>query len=183
MQNNVMKQNHQKKNLHIKELTRLGLMVAVLEVSKLAFASLPNIELVSFWVILFTLCIGWRTLYAIYVFVLLEGVLFGIHFWWISYLYVWSILVLLTQLFRTQTAPLFWALLSGIFGLGFGALCAIPYGVTGMLNGGLWNGILAGFSWWVAGIPYDLLHCAGNFILMFVLYKPMYAAMKRIFYV
>lgn len=167
--------------MRINDLTRLGLMVAMLEVSKLALASVPNIELVSFWVILFTLHMGWRTLYAVYVFVFIEGILFGIHFWWVSYLYVWTILVILTQIFRSQTSLLFWSILSALFGLTFGALCAIPYGITGMLSGGLWNGILAGFSWWIAGIPYDLLHCAGNFAIMLVLYKPVQAAAKRIF--
>ena len=169
-----------RQTLPIKDIARLGLMVAVLEVSKLALNSAPNIELISFWVILFTLHTGWRTLYAVYVFVLLEGILFGIHFWWISYLYVWAVLVLITQLFRNQEAPLFWSMLSAMFGLGFGALCAIPYGITGALNGGLWNGAIAAFSWWVAGIPYDLLHCAGNFVIMLVMYKPMHSAMQRI---
>ena len=166
--------------LQIKDLARLGLMVALLEVSKLALASVPNIELVSFWIILFTLHLGWRSLYAVYVFVLLEGILYGVHFWWAAYLYVWAILAILTQLFRNQTAPLFWSILSALFGLGFGALCAIPYGITGALSGGLWNGILAAFSWWVAGIPYDLLHCVGNFAIMLVLYKPIRSAMQRI---
>ena len=59
----------------------------VLEVSKLALAALPNIELVSFWIILFTLSMGYRTLYAVYAFVLLEGILYGVHFWWVAYLY------------------------------------------------------------------------------------------------
>lgn len=63
--------------LNAKDLARLGLMVAILEVSKLALASLPNIELVSFWIILFTLTIGYRALYAVYGFVLLEGILYG----------------------------------------------------------------------------------------------------------
>lgn len=164
---------------NVRQLARLGLMVAVLEVSKLALAAIPNIELVSFWVILFTLWIGWRSLYAIYGFVLLEGILYGVHFWWIAYLYVWTILAALTQLLRKQTAPLFWAILSGLFGLFFGALCAIPYAAAGILNGGLWNGFLAGFSWWIAGIPYDLLHCVGNFIIMLILYKPVIAVMKK----
>ena len=35
---------------NVRQLARLGLMVAVLEVSKLALAAIPNIELVSFWV-------------------------------------------------------------------------------------------------------------------------------------
>ena len=74
--------------LNAKDLSRLGLMVAILEVSKLALASLPNIELVSFWLILFTLRMGYRTLYAVYGFVLLESILYGVHLWWIAYLYV-----------------------------------------------------------------------------------------------
>ncbi len=165
--------------LHAKDLSRLGLMVAILEVSKLALASLPNIELVSFWLILFTLRMGYRTLYAVYGFVLLEGVLYGVHFWWIAYLYVWTLLVLLTQWFRSQQSVFFWSILSALFGLCFGALCALPYCVTGILNGGLLNGLLAGFSWWIAGIPYDLLHCAGNFIVMLVLYRPMRKVMEK----
>ena len=51
--------------LSIKDLCRLGLMAALLEVSKQALASVPNIELVSFWIILFTLYMGWKTLYAV----------------------------------------------------------------------------------------------------------------------
>ena len=170
---------HKTMQNNVRQLARLGLMVAVLEVSKLALAAIPKIELVSFWVILFTLWIGWRSLYAIYGFVLLEGILYGVHFWWIAYLYVWTILAALTRLLRKQTAPLFWAILSGLFGLFFGALCAIPYAAAGILNGGLWNGFLAGFSWWIAGIPYDLLHCVGNFIIMLILYKPVMTAMKK----
>lgn len=166
--------------LSVKELAQLGLMIAILEVSKLALASLPNIELVSFWIILFTLWIGYRTLYAVYGFVLLEGLLYGIHFWWIAYLYIWTLLVLLVQLFRAQHSLWFWSTLSGFFGLFFGALCTLPYLITGILSGGWWNGLLAGFTWWIAGIPYDILHCMGNFIIMAILYKPIQTVMERI---
>ena len=166
--------------LNTRELTRLGLMIAVLEVSKLALNHLPNIELVSFWTILFTLFFGWRTLYGVYGFVLLEGILYGIHLWWAAYLYVWALLVCITRLFRRQNSVLFWSMLSAIFGLCFGLMCAIPYFVTGTLSGGLYNGLLAGFSWWIAGIPYDLLHCIGNFCTMLILYKPIHHAMQRL---
>ncbi len=167
--------------LHTKEIARLGLIVAVLEVSKLALVSLPNIELVSFWVILFTLCFGLRSLYAIYGFVFLEGILYGLHFWWFAYLYIWAILALVTHFFRKQESALFWSILSALFGLFFGLLCAGPYFVTGALSGGLYNGLLAGFSWWIAGIPYDLLHCIGNFATMLLLYKPIRTVMKRLY--
>lgn len=169
-----------KHTLQTQEITRLGLMIAVLEVSKLALNHLPNIELVSFWVILFTLTFGLRSIYAIYGFVLIEGILYGIHFWWAAYLYVWTILAACTWIFRQQQSTLFWSILSAIFGLCFGALCAIPYFVTGTMSGGLYNGLLAGFSWWVAGIPYDFLHCIGNFFTMLVLYKPIHNVMQKL---
>jgi len=166
--------------LSVRDLTRLGLMIAVLEVSKLALNHLPNIELVSFWIILFTLTFGLRTIYAIYGFVLIEGMLYGIHFWWAAYLYVWTILALLTRLFHKQQSVLFWSIFSALFGLCFGALCAIPYFVTGALSGGLYNGLLDGFYWWIAGIPYDFLHAIGNFCTMLALYKPIRNIMHRL---
>ena len=167
-------------NLHTKDIARLGLMIAVLEVSKLALANLPNIEIVSFWVILFTLIFGLRTLYAIYGFVLIEGILYGVHFWWFAYLYVWTLLAFIVWFCRKQTSVLFWSILAALFGLFFGALCAIPYFITGALSGGLYNGFLAGFSWWIAGIPYDFLHCIGNFFTMLILYKPLRNTMQRL---
>jgi len=166
--------------LSVRDLTRLGLMIAVLEVSKLALNHLPNIELVSFWVILFTLTFNLRTIYAIYGFVLIEGMLYGVHFWWAAYLYVWTILALLTRLFHKQQSVLFWSIFSALFGLCFGALCAIPYFVTGALSGGLYNGLLDGFYWWIAGIPYDFLHAIGNFCTMLALYKPIRNIMHRL---
>ncbi len=171
---------HKHNRLNAKDISRLGLMIAMLEVSKLALASLPNIELVSFWIILFTLCFGLHTLYAIYGFVMIEGMLYGVHFWWFAYLYVWTILALLTHLFRKQESALFWSIFSALFGLFFGLLCTGPYFVTGVLSGGLYNGLLAGFSWWIAGIPYDFLHCIGNFCTMFVLYKPLRKVMEQL---
>lgn len=166
--------------LRILDITLMGMMVAVMEVSKLALSFLPNIELVSFWVILFTLFFRWRILLAIPAFVLIEGLLYGINLWWISYLYAWPLLALAAWLFRRQQSVLFWSILSGTFGLLFGMFFAIPYVVIGAAGNGLWSGLYAGFTWWVAGIPYDITHGIGNFVLMLVLYSPVRAAMKRL---
>lgn len=57
-----------------------------------------------------------------------------------------------------------WAVLSGAFGLAFGALCALVY-----LPVGGWQMFAAT---WVAGIPFDLLHGAGNFAIALVLFQP-----------
>lgn len=174
----IMKNNNH--TFSIIDIAQIGLMVAVIEVSKMALAFLPNIELTSFWLIMFTLFFGWKIIAVVPVFILIEGCIYGMHLWWIMYLYVWPLLVLIAWLFRKNESVLLWAIISGLFGLCFGALCSIPYFVIGWSTGGFISGLRAGFVWWVAGIPWDFIHCAGNFVLMLVLYKPISMAMKKI---
>lgn len=54
---------------------------------------------------------------------------------WVSYLYIWSIFAVVVLLIKSDSVIL-WSLLSGIFGLCFGFLCAVPYFVTGGAGGG-----------------------------------------------
>lgn len=168
-----------KVGLTIKEITLIGMMVAVIEVCKVALAGLPNIELTSFWIIMFTLFFGKRILFVVPVFILIEGAMYGMHLWWIMYLYAWPFLALLTWIFRKQKSVWFWSILSALFGLMFGFLCSFPYVVIGTVDGGIRNGLYAGFTWWVAGIPWDITHCIGNFVLMLVLYNPIRFVMKK----
>ena len=81
-------------------------------------------------------------------------------------------LVLLAMVFRRMESPLGWAVLSGAFGLSFGALCALVYWVSG--------GWAFALSWWVSGIPFDLLHCAGNFAMALVLFRPCKNVLTRL---
>ena len=155
-------------------------MVAVIEVCKAALSFLPNIELTTFWLILFTLFFGRKIVLVVPVFILIEGSIYGFNTWWIMYLYTWPLLVLLTWVFRKQKSVWFWSFLSGMFGLFFGLLCSIPYVVIGAVDGGIRSGLYAGFTWWVAGIPWDIVHCIGNFVLMLVLYHPVRTLMERI---
>lgn len=149
----------------IRNIATLALCAAMLFVVQVAAAGLPNIELVSLLIIIYTLAFGYRVLYIIYTFVMLEGFLYGFGIWWISYLYVWTILAGITWIFRSKKSPLGWAILSGTFGLLFGALCTIPYLITG--------GPAMALAYWVSGIPFDLIHCAGNFVLCLLLWKPL----------
>lgn len=162
------------------DIALIGIAIALIEVCKAAMMGLPNIELTSFWIIMFTLFLGRKILLVIPAFVLIEGCMFGFGTWWIMYLYAWPLLVFLTWIFRKQKNVLFWAVLSGLYGLFFGAMCAIPYVVIGSFDGGIRSGLYAGFTWWVAGIPFDLLHCAGNFALMLALYHPVKIAFSYV---
>lgn len=156
----------------IRRIVISGLLGAALVVAQVSLAFLPNIELVSLLLILFTLCIGRAVLAPLAIFILAEGLLYGFTMWWFNYLYVWPLLCLLAYLFHAQRSPLFWAMLSGAFGLCFGALCAIPYFFIG--------GASTAFAYFISGLHFDLLHCAGNFIVAFTLFKPLYGVCERL---
>lgn len=161
------------------DIALVGMMVAVIEACKVVMAVLPNIELTSFWVILFALTFGRRIYFVVPVFTLLEGLMYGFGMWWFMYLYAWPALAVLTRLLRKMDASLGWAIVSGSFGLLFGMLCSIPYGIVGAVDG-LASGLRAAFTWWVAGIPFDLIHAVSNFVLMLALYRPMRRAMDAV---
>jgi len=166
--------------LSVKDIATIGMMVAVIEVCKVAMMGLPNIELTTFWIIMFTLYFGNKVFYMIPVFIIIEGAMFGIHIWWIMYLYAWPLLAVITRRMRNMDSAWGFSILSGAFGLLFGLLCSLPYLVIGGTEDGILGGLHAAFTWWVAGIPWDFVHCAGNFVLMFVLYKPVRNIMNKL---
>lgn len=103
MADKVTAQEKQANNrIGIRDIALIGMMTAVIEVCKLALAALPNIELVTFWIILFTLYFGRKTVYAVLVFILLEISIYGLSLWTVQYLYVWPLLALITFLFRKK---------------------------------------------------------------------------------
>lgn len=165
--------------LSIKDIALAGMMVAVIEVCKMALAFLPNIETTSFWLIQFTMFFGWKILFVVPVFILIETSMYGFQSWVIMYMYVWPLLVFLAWNFRKKDSVWFWSIFSSVFGLLFGALCSLYYVVVGTAGGTILNGLYAGFTWWIAGIPWDIVHGVGNFVIMFVLYKPVQMVMRR----
>ena len=147
-----------------RKLVALSLLAAVMVGLQVALAALPNIEAVSLLVMVYTVVLGSGVAYILAVFVVLEMLLWGVHTWVLSYLYVWAVLAALAWLLRRMESRLGWALLSGAYGLSFGALCALVY-----LPVGGWRMFAAT---WVAGIPFALLHCGGNFVMALLLFRP-----------
>ena len=163
-----------------KDIALIGMMVAVIEVCKVAMMGIPNVELTTFWIIMFSIFFGNKIFYVIPVFILIEGTMFGFGIWWVMYLYMWPLLAVIARLFKNMDSVFGWSILSGINGLLFGFFCAIPYVVIGTFYGGIKNGLYAGFTFWIAGIPWDLVHGIANFIIMLVLYKPVQNVMVKL---
>ena len=159
-------------NVTARDITQIAMMIAVIEVCKAVFAGIPNVELTSFWIVLFCVYFGGKMFYVIPAFILIEGFIYGFGLWWVQYLFAWPVLAIVAGKLRHMDSAFSWAIVSGIFGLIFGAICAIPYLFIG--------GVKTAFAWWVAGIPWDLVHGVANFVIMLVLYKPLANVMKKI---
>ena len=147
--------------MRLRTVALSGVLGAVLLVSQIALAPLPNIEVVSLLVMLFTLTLGKYVGYTLAVFVLLEGLVYGFGLWWFSYLYIWALLAAVTFFLRKMDSRLGWALVNGFFGMAFGALTAIPTVVI--------SGFAAGGAYIISGIPFDIIHAISNFMVAFLL--------------
>ena len=155
----------QRGKIALRETVLYGVLGAMTFAAQVVMAPLPNIEPVSLLVMIFAAVFGWKALYPVYVFVVMEVLYHGMGLWNINYLYIWGILAAAAIFLRDMKHPLAWALLSGVFGLFFGALC----GIVDIFIGGFGYAIAK----WVSGIPFDIAHCAGNFVISLVLFKPL----------
>ena len=162
-----------KNRLPLGEVVLFGILGALTFALKFAMAGLPNIEPVSLLMIVFAGVFGWKALYPCYVYVAMEILTFGIGTWNVNYLYIWAILVMAARTMRHADQPLAWALLSGVFGLLFGAFCA-PVDVA-----------IGGWSYavskWISGIPFDALHCAGNFVMALIMWKHLRKLLEKLY--
>lgn len=163
-----------KNSRHIttKDIVLIGVMIATIEIAKISLSVISGVELVTLLIILYALAFPKNIYYALAAFIFLEGCLYGFGIWWFMYVYIWPLLAFLTQMFSRNKSVIIWSIFSGIYGLLFGALCSVPYLITG--------GPYMAFAWWIAGIPTDIVHCISNFIVCFVLFKPLKGVLDKV---
>ena len=157
----------------VRETVLFGILGAMTFGAKYVMAALPNIEPVSLMVMLFAVVFGKKWVYPVYLYVAMEVLFYGINLWNINYLYIWAILAVGAYCMRKMQSPLGWAMLSGAFGLLFGALC----GIVDIFIGGF--GYAA--ARWVSGIPFDISHCLGNFAIALLLFSPLRGLLERLY--
>ena len=155
-----------------KTIVIMGLLSAILIIGQVGMSFLPNIEIVTPFILVYTLIFKKKVFCIIYAFVFLEGLIYGFGIWWANYLYVWAVLAVIVLLLQKNQSVIIWAVVAGAYGLLFGALCSIPYFISG--------GIGAGLAYWTSGIPFDITHCIGNFITTLIIFKPTYSVLKKL---
>ena len=157
--------------LSVREMVLFSILAAMTFAAKYVMSFLPNIEPTSLMVMLFAVVFGKKWVYPVYLYVMLEILFYGINLWSINYLYVWAVLAIAAGWMKDMKQPLAWALLSGVFGLLFGVLCGIV------------DVFIGGFSYavtkWISGIPFDIAHCVGNFVMALILFVPMRKLLEK----
>ena len=157
----------------LRQIALFGVLAALTFGAKVAMSALPNIEPVSLMVMLFAAVFGWKALYPVYLYVGMEILLYGINLWNINYLYIWTILAAAAIAMRRLRNPIWWALLSGVFGMAFGLLCSPVYMAIG--------GFDYGIRWWLAGVAFDVPHAIGNFVIALVLFAPLRKLTEKLY--
>ncbi|MDD2370492.1 MAG: hypothetical protein PHQ32_00625 [Firmicutes bacterium] len=141
--------------MNSKRLARIAISALLMFVVHVGLAGLPNIELVSLLILLYSRVWSKDVLFITIIYVLFTGIYWGMGLWWVTYLFVWPAFGLFCNLILKRVNDWFLlAIILGMFGLTFGFYFAIPYA--------LYDPVYA-FNYWIMGIPFDVMHSISNF--------------------
>ena len=151
---------------------RVVFQALTLWVAQVSLSYIPNCELVSTLIIVYTLLFGKEMLISVELFAVAEIMTWGVGMWNFIYIYIWSILVLLTMAFKNIIKEnwILWAVFCGLYGLAFGALCALEY---------LPISIPTMTAYWISGLPWDAWHGFTNFVMMLAFGKLFYKGLGK----
>lgn len=147
-------------SLKLKEMILFAMLAALMFCSKKVMEGLPNIHLCGMFIMTFTVVFRKKALIPIYIYVMLDGLFGGFGTWWIPYLYIWTILwgvtMLLPRKMPRVAKCIIYPVVCCIHGLAFGTLYAPVQAIMFGLN------FEQTVAWIIAGLPYDIIHAAGN---------------------
>ncbi len=157
--------------LKTREITAFAVLGALMFTTKFVLQALPNVHLVGVFIVAETVVYRAKALFPIYVYVFLEGLVYGFNLWWIPYLYIWTVLwgavMLLPKKMPIWLSTVVYAVVCSLHGFLFGTLWAPAQALFYGLD---FKGTL---SWIALGFPYDVTHGISNFVCGVILIMPM----------
>ena len=103
--------------ISVKDVTQIGIMSAVLIAGKAALSFLPNVEIVTLLIIVYTLYFGKKVFFSIFIFIILDCAVWGFNLWTVMYIYVWPLLAIMVLLFAKHREIIFWSIISAVLDL------------------------------------------------------------------
>lgn len=165
--------------MKIRDIALIGILSATITAGKLALSFIPNVEIVTLLFIIYTIVFGTKkTLFISVIFTSTEILIYGFSTWLLVYYFIWPLLIIITGLLNKRVRSEYsYATIGAIFGYAFGIFFAVVES--------FFYGVAYGWTYWIRGLPFDLLHGTSNFILILVLYKPIMnilVQLKRYYY-
>ena len=152
-------------------------MAAAIECAKLVLASLPNIEVVTLLIAVFSFVFGWEGVAATVIFVAIEPLIWGVGTWVISYFIYWPLVAVVFFLlgkisFKRPVVKVVLATASALLlTLLFGALTSL---VDVGLFSGRFDNFFARFAvYYARGVVFYVLQLATNAVVFPILFHPM----------
>lgn len=152
---------------HTKNIVLIALFSAIIFVSQIVLASVPNVNVVTLLFIVYTYNLGFKKTYLIlFVFNVLMGITYGFGYWIIGYFWIYGILIILSKIFTKlfKDNSLQWSLFGLFYGFLFGFLFAI--------NDSYFVGVNL-IAYYIRGIPFDIIHGFSNMLALLFLFTPL----------
>lgn len=161
--------------LKARDIAIIGLLSASITTGKLVLSFIPNVEIVSLLFIVYTIIFGIkRSIIISIIFSTTEIFIYGFSTWLLVYYLVWPMLIIIIHFAKkTVKTEYGYATIAGLFGLFFGAFFAVAES--------FFYGYAYGLTYWVRGIPFDILHGVSNFIIVLFLFNPTIKAMTYVY--
>ena len=148
----------------VRKLVLLALLAASALALQVSLSFIPNVELVTLWFLLLACELSFKeSLVVVFVFCILQALVWGFGDWVVAYLWIWTLWVYIVQLFKKyiKDNSHLWALLGAVFGFVFGFLFSIQHA--------LMYGFNMGVIYWIRGISFDIIHAFSNYSLILIL--------------
>ena len=160
---------------HTKDLVLISIFGVLLFVMQLVLSFIPNVNVVTMLICLYVYILGGRkTFIILIVFITISGFYYGFGHWHLGYLWIYSILIILTVIFKIlfKYNVIGLSILGFIFGLLFGFLFAINDSI--LINVDLW-------VYYLKGVPFDLIHGFSNMLAILLLFPVLYRMSNQYF--
>lgn len=158
----------------------VGIMAATIECGKLALSFLPNVEVVTLLIALFSYVFGWLGVFSAVVFVTIEPLIYGFGSWVITYLIHWPLVAFIFLLLGRARVKNRVLLTSAalILTLFFGVL-------SSLVDIGLFSGFFDNFFYrfgvyYARGIAFYAVQLACNAVLFPLLFRFLAEKLSRI---
>ncbi len=165
-------------------VARVAILAALLTVGKMAFAAIPNVEVVTLLIIVYGATLGMPyALTASLIFCTMEMAIYSPHTWILMYYIYWPLLAVLSSvLLRRRNvfkATVIAVILAVIYAEFLGVLSS---SVETLILGTLSSANLANYwlVYYLKGVYFDVVHMISNAIIVSVLFAPLVLLVRKL---